>query len=74
MTHTDDSYCMSHTESVLQMSNRNVIRRSFDKCHILLLIIIILLCKLISDIQNKNSQRQNLVNHKIEQGRILHNM
>ena len=33
------------------------LRRSFDKCQILLIIIIILLCKIISDIQEQNTKK-----------------
>ena len=36
-------------------------RRSFDKCQVLLVIIILLLCKIIADIQDQNAQQQNRI-------------
>ena len=45
-------------------------RRSFDKCQILLIIIIILLCKIISDIQDQNHQQQNRVTQQFEQSSV----
>ena len=45
-------------------------RRSFDKCQILLIIIIILLCKIISDIQDQNHQQQNRVSQQFEQSSV----
>lgn len=40
------------------------LRRSFDKCQILLIIIIILLCKIISDIQDQNTKKIDELSHQ----------
>ena len=40
------------------------LRRSFDKCQVLLVIIIILLCKIINDIQDQNNKKIEELAHQ----------
>ena len=57
-------------EIIFWIVNWIINRRSFDKCQILLIIIIILLCKIISDIQDQNHQQQNRVTQQFEQSSV----